>query len=257
MEQFKEIPLKKIQGPEIRDRIAVDSDLIQALAEDIQANGLINPILVRPKDSYFEVVAGERRFLAVQSLGWERVACHVQNLDDVSAAVLRGVENLGREDLSPIEEAYIYHRFVEEFGFTRDQVANRFKKSPGVVRRRLDLLRMPESVQKSIHLGQISYGVAEELVRFQDPGKIDYYLGICVDHGATVAVVRQWVEDERRAARTPSADVGESGGVFTPGRVVPSYIACGICEDPVELGKEVVLRICPLCFEKIKAALRG
>lgn len=249
--------VKKILAPKDRDRLDVDPGYIRSLAADIGENGLINPILVRPCGERYEVVAGEMRFLAVQKLGWERVACHVQELSDVDAAVLRAVENLGREDLSPIEEARVYNRFVKEYGFTINQVSARVKKSVGVVKRRIDLLKMPDMLQEAVHQGLIKYGVAEELVRLHDEGAISYYLGFCVDHGATVAVVRQWVNDFQKRQRTKERDVGGGGGLESPMETSPTYISCSICTGPVELGKEVLLRVCKECFGRIRDALRG
>jgi ParB family chromosome partitioning protein len=254
---FKEIEVSKIQGPKVRDRLEIDPEYIQSLADDIRENGLINPLLVRPSGEGFEVIAGERRLLAVQSLGLRRVACHVQDVDDGTAAVLRAVENLGREDLSPIEEARIYERLIDVHKLTRDQVAKRVSKSAGVVKRRLDLLRMPRMLQDAIHRGQISYGVAEELWRLGSEADISYYLGFCVDHGATVAVVRQWVNDHKKAQRRRDGDVEGGGGMASPMEMEPTYISCSFCRGPVELGKDTVLRACPECFQKLREAGRG
>ena len=249
--------MSEIQAPKIRDRIAIDEDRIVSLAEDIGQNGLINPILVRPNADGYEVVAGERRLLAVQRLGWERVTVHVQDLDDKTAALLRAVENLDREDLSPIEEGYVYHNLLEEHKLTLDDIANRTRKSVGVVKRRIDLLRMPDELQQAIHKRQISYGVAEELWRIPDLGRISYFLGFAVDHGATVAVARQWVSDELKAGRVKGSDVEGGGGMANPMKAAPNYIACDFCTGAVVLGKEVVLRVCKDCFEKVQAAVRG
>lgn len=257
MKQFQEILVEKIRGPQIRDRFAIDEDRIVSLSQDIAENGLINPILVRKNGEGFEVVAGERRFLAVQRLGWERVACHVQDLDDKSAAFLRAVENLGREDLSPVEEGTIYAGLVQNHGLTYDEVAKRVGKTVGVVKRRMDLLKMPQILQRAIHNKQIRYGVGEELWRLSDEGRIDYYLGFAIDHGATVAVVRQWVNDELKAQRRQVGDVEGGGGLANPMETTPTYISCDFCKGPVELGKDAVLRACPDCLNILREKGRG
>lgn len=257
MKQFQEIATSEIRGPKHRDRFAIDEDRIVTLSQDISENGLINPILVRKNADGYEVVAGERRFLAVQRLGWERVTCHVQDLDDKTAAFLRAVENLGREDLSPVEEGHIYARLLESQEFTIDQVAKRVAKTVGVVKRRMDLLRMPQILQRAIHNRQIVYGVAEELWRISDEGRISYFLGFAIDHGATVAVVRMWVNDELKAERRKASDVGGGGGMANPMEVAPTYVACDFCRGAVELGKDTVLRACPECLGKFREAGRG
>lgn len=257
MKQFQEIATSEIRGPKSRDRFAIDEDRIVALSQDISENGLINPILVRKNADGYEVVAGERRLLAVQRLGWERVTCHVQDLDDRTAALLRAVENLGREDLSPVEEGYIYAGLIKNHNLTVDDVAKRVAKSGGVVKRRMDLLRMPEPLQRAIHNRQIVYGVAEELWRLSDPGRIDYFLGFAIEHGATVAVVRQWVNEDLKALRRRGTDADGGGGMANPMEVAPTYVACDFCRGAVELGKDTVLRACPECLGKFRDAGRG
>ena len=257
MHQFEEIALSEIRGPKSRDRIAVDEDGIVALTQDIRENGLINPILVRPNSDGYEVVAGERRFLAVQRLGWERVTCHVQDLDDKTAALLRAVENLGRKDLSPIEEGYIYAGLMQNHGMTREEVSQRMSQTVGVVKRRMDLLKMPDLLQQAIHKREIKYGVAEELWRLSDDGRISYYLGFAVDHGATVAVVRQWVNDELKAQRSKASDVGGGSPLENPMQANPIWITCDFCKGAVELGKDKTLRACPDCLVRLQEAGRG
>ena len=257
MKQFQEIALSEIRRPESRDRFAIDEGRVDALAQDVRENGLINPILVRKNADGYEVVAGERRFLAVQRLGWERVTCHVQDLDDKSAALLRAVENLGRVDLSPVEEGYIYAGLMQNHGMSREEVSQRVSQSVGVVKRRMDLLKMPDMLQKAIHNRQIVYGVAEELWRLSDDGRISYYLGFAVDHGATVAVVRQWVNDELKSQRSKASDVEGGGGLANPMEVAPTYIACDFCKGAVELGKDTLLRACPDCLVRLREAGRG
>ncbi|MFX0121502.1 MAG: ParB/RepB/Spo0J family partition protein [Promethearchaeota archaeon] len=257
MTEFQEIALTDIRGPSVRDRLEVDEEKVSCLAQDIQANGLLNPILVRKNGDSFEVVAGERRFLAVQRLGWERVSCHVKVLDDETAAFLRAVENLGREDLTPIEEGRIYSALFKVHGVSLENIAKRMGKTVGVVRRRMDLLKMPSILQDEIHKRRITYGVAEELWRLADEGRISYYLGFAIDHGATVQVVRQWVNDELKAQRRQSADVEGGGGFSNPMEVDPTYISCSFCRGPVQLGKDTVLRACPECLHMLKEAGRG
>ena len=257
MKQFKEVAVSEIRGPKNRDRFSIDEGRVGSLAEDIGQNGLINPILVRPNGDGYEVVAGERRLLAVQRLGWERVTCHVQDLDDKTARFLRAVENLGREDLSPIEEGTIYAGLLVSQEFTVDQVAKRVGKTVGVVKRRMDLLRMPDILQQTIHNRLITYGVAEELWRLTDPGRISYFLGFAVDHGATVAVVRAWVNDELKANRSKASDIEGGGGLANPMEIAPTYIACDFCKGAVELGKDTLLRACPECLARLREAGRG
>jgi len=257
MKQFQEIALSEIRGPKSRDRFAIDEEGIAALSQDIRENGLINPILVRKNADGYEVVAGERRFLAVRSLGWERVTCHVQDLDDKTAALLRAVENLGRKDLSPVEQATLYAGLVNDHGMTLDDIAKRVSKSFSVVKRRMHILKMPQVVQRAIHNKQVSCGVAEELCRLGDENRIGYYLDLAIDNGATRDLVRLWVNDELKGQRrgVPASEGG--GPLVDAAPLVPSYIPCDFCTGPVELGKDTILRACPDCLVKFREAGRG
>ena len=146
---------------------------------------------------------------------------------------------------------------MHEHLLTLEDIAKRVAKSVGVVKRRMDLLNMPDDLQRAIHEGLIKYGVAEELWRLSDDGRISYYLGFAVDHGATVAVVRQWVNDELKAQRSKASDVEGGGGMANPMEVAPTYIACDFCKGAVELGKDKSLRACPKCLEGLQEAGRG
>lgn len=254
---FRKIKIEKIKGPSVRDRITLDAGSIEALACDISANGLLNPILVRPNGDTFEVVAGERRFLAVKSLGWGDVMCQVRKLNDRDTAFLRAVENLGREDLSPIEEGRVYGVLFSSHKMSVDQIAKRVGKTVGVVKRRMDLLKMPAMLQEAVHKREITYGVAEELERLGDEGSISYYLGFCVEHGATVAVVRQWVNDHKKRERTSHVDVEGGDSLANPLETQPTYVSCDFCRGPVELGRDVVLRACPDCVDRLREVKRG
>jgi len=130
-------------------------------------------------------------------------------------------------------------------------------KSVGVVKRRLDLLRMPPQLQKAVHRKQIGYSVAEELWSISDDEAFDYLLGITIDHGATQAVVRQWVKERKDAKRREDAGAGESSPLPAPLEPRPSYVACDLCSGPMEIGTETLYRTCPECSEGIKKAREG
>lgn len=254
-ERVVRLPLSMIDEPAGVIRLEIRQEEVDELARSIEAIGLQIPISVRPKGSRYEIVFGHRRYLAHKKLEWKEIPCFVRELSDVDCAVARATENLGRVDLSSIEEAATYADLRDTHKLTTDQIGKLMGKSPGVVKRRLDLLRMPPELQKAVHLGQISNGVAEELVRLRDPERIGYYLGYAVDHGITVQVARQWVNDELKRQRLEGRDVGGGGGVASPLETEPCYFPCNICRGPVELGKDTVLRCCPGCVELIQKAL--
>ena len=251
------INLGLIDEPVEADRLEIDMDEVRSLAGNIKEIGLIYPIIVRAKGDRFEIVAGHCRYLAYEVLGESKIRCVVRELSDCDVALLRASENLRRIDLSPIEEGMIYQNLEKKYGLSHDEIGKQFGKSAGVVKRRLDLLKMPDQLQKAVHRKHISYGVAEELWRITDVGSMDYYLSFAIEHGVTVAVARQWVKDWKDSVRRSSADVEGGGSGGSPLEARPVYVSCDICHGPMELGKELVLRCCEICATSIKRAVGG
>jgi len=136
--------------PEIADRIDIEEEKVRELAENIREQGLLQSPLVRKVGNEYEIIAGDRRILAVKKLGWSEIECVVCQMTDAQAAEARASENLAREDLTVIEEARVYERLLKTYGYTIKQIAEKMGKSAGVVKRRLDLLKMPQCLQDAI-----------------------------------------------------------------------------------------------------------
>jgi len=253
----KKIALDLIDEPKGVVRLEIDCQEIEDLAESIDEVGLLQPIVVRPDEKRFEIIFGHRRYLAHEFLKRRDIACIVRVLSDVECAIMRGTENLQRVNLSPIEEAAIYADLRDNHGLKHDQIGKKFGKSAGVVKRRLDLLKMPPQLQKAVHSKTINYSVAEELWSLGDNSAIDYFLGYAVDHGATKEVVRSWVKDWKdQKRREESASVG-GGGDRSPMETRPVYVPCDLCLKAMELGKETLFRTCPKCSKVITDAVKG
>lgn len=251
----KMVDMGLIDEPDGVVRLEIDPDKIKELSESIKAIGQLQPILLRPKNERYEIVFGHRRFLATQLMGSARISAIVKVIDDEVTALMRATENIAREDLTLIEEAAIYKDLRDRAGLRVDQIGKKMGKTPGLIKRRLDLLRMPPCLQKSIHEGSISYGVAEELWRLGEVDEIEYLLQFAVDHGITVTVARQWVKDKLDERRRRQTDVGGGGMVErSPLEVRPTYYACDICTDPVKIELSKALRVCVSCVAIIKKA---
>jgi len=242
-----------VDPPEDPDRMEIDPEVIRGLLASIVQNGLLQPILVRPRGSRYEVVAGDRRFKAHQLGNINTIPSISREMSDMEAAIIRATENLERENLTPLEEARTYFRLYEKHSMSWEDIGKRFGKSPGLVKRRCDILRMPECLQQALHKKTISVGVSEELWRIADETVLTYYLTFAVENGVTVAVARQWAQDYEKSVRFQSSDTAGGGGVSSPYEPVPCYIPCDLCHQPVELGKDKLLRICPPCWSTIKA----
>lgn len=247
-----QIKVELIDRPAIPDRLSIDSEHIRDLASSISQIGLQQPILLRPNGLRYEIVYGDCRFQAVKTLGWDLIPAFIKELDDETISLERGIENLQRRDLTPIEEARIYKNLHDNHNLSWDDISKKTGKSVSVVKRRYDLLKMPEILIAAIHEKKVSTTVAEELCDLHDVGRIEYYLGYCIDHGATREVVRQWVKDEKMAERQPeNAGGGGDWGSALP-ECKPVYVSCDLCSGPMELSEVVSLRICKTCHHTIK-----
>lgn len=154
--QVQEIDLSKIQPNHFQPRKNFAEDSITELAQTIQKDGLLQPIIVRETDDGYEIIAGERRFRAVQSLGWEKIPAIVKNMNDDEAASLALIENLQREDLNPIEEAHAYTNLMKLNNLSQTALAKEIGKSQSYVANKLRLLKLSPKVQSYLVSGQLS-----------------------------------------------------------------------------------------------------
>jgi len=255
--QIVNLDIGLIDPPEVPDRIEISPDDIAELADSIQQVGLLQPILVRPHNGRYEIVAGDRRFKAHQLRGINRIPAVIREITTHEAVIIRATENLSRTDLSAVEEARIYARLNEDHGMTWEEIGKRIGKSAHVVKRRTDILRMDEMLQKALHKKEISVGVAEELWRISDKTMLAYYLQFAVENGCTVAVARQWAHDYEKELRQTQNDGGGTPSFRHPSEQAPIYVACDLCREAMEVGKETVLRCCPSCCGSISDAIKS
>lgn len=139
------------------------------MADSIKQFGLLQPILVQDKKSYYEIIAGERRWRAAKIAGLKEVPVIIRNLTDQEVVEISLIENIQREDLNPIEEAQAYKRLLTEFHLKQDEVAERVSKSRTAVTNSMRLLKLCDPVQKMVVDGMISTGHARALLAIEDP----------------------------------------------------------------------------------------
>lgn len=251
-EQILSIDMLLIDEPHVADRMHIDMDGISELAQSIDEVGLLQAILLRKKGERYEVVAGHRRFLAHKKLGRRKINATVKEMTDQEAALARATENLGRENLTPVEEAVAYSNLINIHKLSLDEIGKKFGKSAGLIKRRMDLLKMPPQLRDAVHKKQISISVAEEFWPITDLTVLDYYLSFALEGGCTQAVARSWCKDWKDTVRRSEAGTAEGGQVFSPQEPRPVYVSCDLCTGPMEIGQEIVLRVCNKCFKVIK-----
>lgn len=207
------IPVADLRPNPFQPRKQWSDEELVSLTESIRANGLLEPILVRPAGDIYEIVAGERRARAVQSLGWSHIEATVRIVSDEEALQLALVENLQRKDLNPIEEARGYQALVDRFDWTHEQVAHRVGKSRVAVSNALRIMKLPESIQDMVSRETLSSGHARALLAVSSQGMQERLAEEVMQRGVSVRQlerkVRQLVrrlESRGRRTRAPYQD---------------------------------------------------
>lgn len=195
-----ELPLAQIRPNPYQPRQDVDPVALEELKASIRQAGLLQPVVVRSaKDGGFELIAGERRMRACQALGWERIPAVKRDVDDRTVLTLALIENLQRDDLSPVDEARGYDRLLAEFSLTQQDVADAVGRDRSTVANALRLLKLPEPVLQMLHEGVLSVGHARALLALDDPRLAANLAREAVAQGLSV----REMEDRVRGGRAP------------------------------------------------------
>ena len=163
------VKITKIEPNREQPRKNFDEDALQELADSIKQFGLLQPILVQDRKTYYEIIAGERRWRAAKLAGLKEVPVIIRDYTEQEIVEISLIENIQREDLNPIEEALAYKRLLSEFNLKQDEVAERVSKSRTAVTNSMRLLKLCDKVQQMIIDDMISTGHARALISIEDP----------------------------------------------------------------------------------------
>jgi len=178
---LKELSVSAIGPNPFQPRRTFDETQLKELADSIAASGLLQPVIVRPRpEGRYELIAGERRWRAVQRLGWSKIPAVVREADDRSLLTLALIENLQRDELSPLDAARGYQQLMQEFSIAQQEVARLVGKDRSTVSNTLRLLRLPADVQQLVERRSLSEGHARALLALADPAEISRLGRECV-----------------------------------------------------------------------------
>jgi len=198
---LREVPVQSIKPNPFQPRRAIDPAQLQELADSIEAAGLLQPVVVREAaGGQFELIAGERRWRAVQKLGWAKVPVVVKEADDRTLLTLAIIENIQSAELSPLEEAASYQRLIDEFKASQGDVARLVGRDRSTVANALRLLKLPGEVRDLLERRQLSEGHARALLGVTDERLLTRLAHAAVAEGWSVREVESRVRGERPAA---------------------------------------------------------
>lgn len=162
------LQINEIEPNKSQPRKTFDEDSLQELAESIKQFGVIQPLIVQKGEKYYEIIAGERRWRASRIAGLKEVPVIIKDYTPQEVLEIALIENIQREDLNPIEEAYAYQRLIQEFNLKQDELAERVSKSRVTITNSLRLLRLDERVQQMLIDTMLSGGHARALLSLED-----------------------------------------------------------------------------------------
>lgn len=193
-ETVEEIKIKDLRPNPYQPRKTFDEDALSDLKESIQQHGVLQPIIVRKSIKGYDIVAGERRFRAAQQAGLTTIPAIVREFSETLMREIALLENLQREDLSPLEEAEAYASLLDHLSVTQEELAKRLGKSRPHIANHLRLLTLPDEVQKLIADGKLSMGHGRTLLSLKNKNKLAPLVKKIVDEGLNVRQVEKLVQ---------------------------------------------------------------
>ncbi len=203
-------PIAKISVNKHQPRKAFSDRTIEELAQSIQANGILQPLVVKPDGSNFELIAGERRLRAAKKAGLKEVPVIIKDVNEQDQLLLALIENLQREDINPIDEAEGYRKLIEEFTMNQTDVAKRVGKDRATVANAVRLLKLPDEIKNAIKNGSVSPGHARAILALSPVEEQLRFFRKIRDEKLTVRAAEGYVHTRRTTAKEASKQ-GEAG----------------------------------------------
>jgi len=206
---LEEVPIEFIQPGKYQPRTYFAEESIAELSDSIKAQGVIQPIILRPiGDDRYEIIAGERRWRAAQHAGLEKVPAVIRKVDDESALAMSLIENIQREDLNPLEEATALQRLIDDFQFTHQEVADAVGKSRSAVTNTLRLTHLAPPVAEMLVAGDLEMGHARALLTLEVSGQVEIAKQV-VARGLNVRQTEELVRAAGKTAPITGAKPGQ------------------------------------------------
>lgn len=211
--RVQEIPVDRISAGAFQPRRELNQDSLQELADSIKTQGVVQPLVVRAQEnaSDYELIAGERRWRAAQKAGLASVPAIVREMADNQALEIALIENIQREQLTPIEEAMAFTRLMQEFGLTHEKVAHQVGRKRSSISNTLRLLRLPENVQNALDAGDLRMGHARALLGMEENPRLAEIAQHVIDQGLSVRATEELVRKIARGEDNAGKETEEKG----------------------------------------------
>lgn len=226
---IRNIPVTKVDPNPNQPRMALDKAGMDDLTASVKEHGVLQPILVRPRsDNRYQLIAGERRWRAARGAGLETIPALIEDIDDETALEISVIENLQREDLSPMDEALIYDKMVRVHGYSIRKLAQKLGKDKGYLENRLRLADAPPEIRELVSVRKDTLSHAYELLKVADPKKRKHLAEMVARGELSLVKLREKIDGAPRVRRT--------GTGSTP----KETSAIGTIEDAIEAEAEAI-----------------
>jgi ParB family transcriptional regulator, chromosome partitioning protein len=201
---LNEIDIDRIVPNPSQPRLSFDEHQLEELTASIRKNGILQPVLVRPFNNGYQLIAGERRLSAAQRAGMLKIPAVIRDVPDESLLELALIENIQREPLNPIEEANAYQRLIETTGNTQEQIAERLGRDRSTIANSLRLLKLPQPVVHLVADGKLSPGHARALLASNaSSSEMAKFAELIIEKGWSVRDAERWAKNQARSPRLP------------------------------------------------------
>lgn len=247
MNQIKHIRLDKIERPEFDNRLTTNAEKDNELKESIREHGVLEPILVKEVPTGYEIVIGNRRFTQAGKAGLAAIPCIITKGTAALLETIKIHENLHREPLSHVDQAYTFAHFMKKFNMTETQVAVIVGKSIAYVSQHLSLLQTDDILLQAVQYGRVNFSVARELMRVKDVNERQRLCTIVEENGATSSVVRNWANEANRESEILKDTTTETQHFDRPSDHAEPLYPCAACECPIPIPQIRIVRLCNEC----------
>jgi ParB family chromosome partitioning protein len=205
----KLIPVADIAPNPTQPRFAIKEDTLVELAASIREKGVLQPLLLRRQGKGYEIIAGERRFRAAIMAGLKEVPAIIKDVDEKEAIEIALIENLQREDLNPVEIASVYERFIDDFGYTQEELAKKIGIDRTTISNFIRLLKLPEWIKNLIREGKLTQGHARVLITLKNENEQRKFVERIVKENISVRELERAVKRKSAGRHSPFIHVEE------------------------------------------------
>jgi len=253
--EIRKIKLSQISIPDFRARQSFSEEKMAELMESITKQGLIHPVIVKTIQGGYEIIAGDRRFLAHRNLKLKYIDAEVIECTPVEGELIKLSENLQRDDLSDIEEAAFLRKLFHITKKSEKEIAKLIGRSPSFVRQKMAILDYPDYLYNAVAQKYISFSSARELVRITDVQTLREYVSFAVNSGITPAIAKKWADEWCLREDFQAVTEKQDDALAELPTVEEPLFLCQICQQAKKAVETRLVRVCintVTCAENIR-----